>query len=86
VPTNPIPEFLSYGFSAGTGGKNNFHEVRNLEINLPGLIVETEPVVSDISKTVQENTTLPFTSTDFTSKFSSQENKPLQKIKVISLP
>jgi gliding motility-associated-like protein len=86
IPTNPIPEFLSYGFSAGTGGKNNFHEVRNLEINLPGLIVETEPVVSDISKTVQENTTLPFTSTDFTSKFSSQENKPLQKIKVISLP
>jgi hypothetical protein len=34
VPTNPIPEFLSYGFSAGTGGKNNFHEVRNLQITL----------------------------------------------------
>lgn len=86
VPTNPIPEFLSYGFSAGTGGKNNFHEVRNLQINLPGLIVETEPVVSDISKTAQENTPLAFTSTDFTLKFSSQENKSLQKIKVISLP
>lgn len=86
VPTNPIPEFLSYGFSAGTGGKNNFHEVRNLQITLPGQMVETEPIVSDISKTTQANTTLTFTSTDFTSKFSSQENKPLQKIKVISLP
>ncbi|SDN03227.1 gliding motility-associated C-terminal domain-containing protein [Daejeonella rubra] len=86
VPTNPIPEFLSYGFSAGTGGKNNFHEVRNLLINLPGQMADTEPVVSDIGKTGQENTTLTFTSTDFTSKFSSQENKTLAKVKVISLP
>jgi hypothetical protein len=86
VPTNPVPEFLSYGFSAGTGGKNNFHEVRNLQINLPGQIVEIEPVVSDISKTTQENTTLAFSSTDFTSKFSSQGNKTLKRVKIISLP
>jgi gliding motility-associated-like protein len=84
VPTNPIPEFLNFGFSAGTGGKNNFHEVRNLLINLPGQM--TEPVVSDIIKTGQENTTLTFAATDFSLKFSSQENKSLEKVKVISLP
>jgi len=86
VPTNPIPEFLSFGFSAGTGGKNNFHEVSNLLINLPGQMVDIEPFVSDIIKNGQESTAIAFTSTDFTSKFSSQENKTLSKIKVISLP
>ena len=86
LPTNPTPEFLSYGFSAGTGGKNNFHEVQNLQITLPEQMVETPPVVSDISKTTQANTPLSFTSTDFTSKFISQENKILEKVKVISLP
>jgi gliding motility-associated-like protein len=86
VPTSPIPEFLSFGFSAGTGGKNNFHEVRNLLINLPDQLIDTEPVVSDIIKTGQENTPLVFLSSDFTSKFSSQDNKTLSKVKVISLP
>jgi gliding motility-associated-like protein len=86
LPTNPTPEFLSYGFSAGTGGRNNFHEVRNLQIMLPGQIVNSEPVVSDINKTTQQNTPISFTSTDFTSKFSSQQNKALKIVKVVSLP
>jgi len=86
LPTNPAPEFLSYGFSAGTGGKNNFHEVRNLQITLPGQSVSTEPVVSEIIKTTQQDTPILFTSTDFTSKFSSQENKALKIVKVVSLP
>lgn len=86
LPTNPIPLFLSYGFSAGTGGRNNFHEVRNLQITLPDQVINSEPVVSDINKTTQQNTTISFTSTDFTSKFSSQQNKVLKIVKVVSLP
>ncbi|WP_305661242.1 gliding motility-associated C-terminal domain-containing protein [Daejeonella sp.] len=84
VPTNPIPEYLSYGFSAGTGGKNNFHEVRNLQITLPAQMAA--PLVANITKTAQENTPFTFTQADFTAKFSSQENKTLKKVKILSLP
>jgi gliding motility-associated-like protein len=86
TPTNPIPELLSYGFSAGTGGKNNFHEIRDLQISLPVPMAETEPLVSDIIKTVQQNTTLSFSSSDFTTKFISQNNKSLDRVKIITLP
>lgn len=83
VPHAAIPEFLSYGFSAGTGGKNNFHEIRNLKIDLPN---RPEPSVLAISKTGQENSPLSFTSSDFTSKFISTQNKPLKKVKIVRLP
>jgi len=86
ISTNPIPEFLSYGFSAGTGAKNNFHEVRDLQISLPIQMAETEPLTSDIIKTGQQNTPLSFTSSDFTTKFNSQNNRSLAKVKIITLP
>lgn len=84
IPNDSIPALLNYGFSAGTGGKNNFHEIRNLEIRLPNH--EPPPVVVDFSKTLDKNNVLAFSSEDFKSNYSSPEFKLLHKIKVISLP
>ena len=85
IPTNAVPGQLNYGFSAGTGSKNNYHEVRNLEIRLPDTII-TPPLLTAISKSGDENTTLTFAASDFTAGFSSTEDKPLVKIIVNSLP
>jgi hypothetical protein len=35
IPHSAIPANLSFGFASSTGGANNFHEVRNLEILVP---------------------------------------------------
>jgi len=85
ISTGAIPANLSYGFAASTGGSNNYHEIRNLEILVPAGI-ELAPTVADITKTGTENVTIPFTSQNFTSKFSSPSGNTLVKIKVTSLP
>lgn len=33
---NTVPQFVSYGFAAGTGSFTNVHEIRNLDIRVPG--------------------------------------------------
>lgn len=85
VPSSAVPAQLNYGFSAGTGSKNNYHEVRNLEIRLPDT-GRVAPVLTSINKEVEGNTTLIFTTSDFTGAYYSQDNKSLVKIKVNSLP
>jgi len=48
--------------------------------------VNRPPVVSDITKTIEENQTLLFSNSDFTSKFIDPENDNLLKVKITSLP
>ena len=48
--------------------------------------VNRPPVVSDITKTIEENQTLLFSNSDFTSKFIDPENDNLVKVKITSLP
>ncbi len=46
----------------------------------------TRPTVADIFKSGPEDTPVPFTQADFTSKFTDPEGDALQKIRVINLP
>jgi len=80
-----VPEFLSYGFTASTGGSNNFHEVRNLAITVPQA-GSLAPFVADINKSGSVNTIIPFSTLNFSEKFSSPGGNPIQKVKVTSLP
>ncbi|NEW84216.1 MAG: T9SS type B sorting domain-containing protein, partial [Mariniphaga sp.] len=48
--------------------------------------VNRPPVVSDITKTIDENQTLVFSNSDFTSKFTDPDNDNLVKVKITSLP
>jgi len=80
-----VPEFLSYGFTASTGGSNNFHEVRNLAITVPQA-GSLAPFVADINKSGSVNTIIPFSALNFSEKFSSPGGNPIQKVKVTSLP
>jgi len=48
--------------------------------------VNRPPVVSDIIKTIEENQSLLFSNSDFTSKFIDPENDNLVKVKITSLP
>lgn len=84
IPNDSIPSQLNYGFSAGTGGKNNFHEIRNLEIRLPDQ--QAPPIITDFSKTLDKNSELVFSSEDFKTNYSSPEFRLLYKIQVLSLP
>jgi len=45
-----------------------------------------EPIVADIAKSGTEDTPVPFTAADFTSKFSDVDGNALNKIKVVTLP
>src|SRR5665648_535255 len=48
--------------------------------------VNRPPVVSDITKTIEENQTLLFSNSDFTSKFIDPDNDNMVKVKITSLP
>ncbi|MBD2485737.1 DUF4347 domain-containing protein, partial [Planktothrix sp. FACHB-1365] len=48
--------------------------------------VNDPPVVTDISKTADEDTTITFTVADFTDKYTDPENNSLTQIKITSLP
>jgi len=48
--------------------------------------INDAPTVSNSSKTVNEDTTMTFVSTDFTNNFSDPDADTLQKIKVTALP
>ena len=48
--------------------------------------VNRPPLVSDITKTIEENQTLLFSNSDFTSKFIDPDNDNLVKVKITSLP
>ncbi|WP_207428526.1 Ig-like domain-containing protein [Pedobacter sp. SYSU D00535] len=50
--TTPAPPFLKFGFGSSTGGTNNYHEIRNLSINLPGDANVPPPTPKDDSFTV----------------------------------
>lgn len=56
----------------------------NVNISISGS--QDSPVVSDISKSGARNTTVTFSSTDFTNKFSDSDGDSLVKIQVPSLP
>lgn len=57
----------------------------NALVNIVITAVNDLPLVASISKSGQEDTALPFSALDFTSKFTDTENDPLVKIKVHSL-
>ncbi len=49
-------------------------------------ILNTPPTVSDISKSVNEDETLSFVQTDFENAYSDNENNPITKIQILTLP
>ena len=50
------------------------------------LVENTAPVVTDIIKSVDEDTRLAFTANDFTSHYNDADQDSLTKIKILSLP
>jgi gliding motility-associated-like protein len=83
--TAAIPANLSYGFASSTGGSNNFHEIRNLEISIPSEN-SASPAVSDVLLSGPSHSPLAFTLSNFTSSFSSPGNQALVKVQVVNLP
>jgi len=67
---------FTLGDYAGNSASIN-HTVNNID--------STAPVVTNFSKTAIEDTTMSFTSSDFTSNYSDAQNT-LAHIKIISLP
>jgi len=56
------------------------------QVNITILLGNQAPVVYDISKNVNENTTLNFAITDFTNAYTDADDNDLSKIIVLSLP
>ncbi|MCK7460624.1 MAG: cadherin-like domain-containing protein [Sphingobacterium sp.] len=44
------------------------------------------PVVGDLAKSTNEDTSLPFTLADFSAKYSDADNDPMTRIRITSLP
>ena len=86
TPTAAIPANFMYGFGSSTGGSNNFHEIRNIDIAVPAS-VPLQPVLADIAKTGLEDATITFTTANFTNSFLDPNGfTTLTKIRVQSLP
>ena len=56
------------------------------KITVVVISVNNPPVIADVPKSGPEDTDVPFTVTDFTSKFSDIDGDAMTKIKVLSLP
>jgi hypothetical protein len=56
------------------------------QVNLTILLGNQAPVVYDVNKNVNENTTLNFAITDFTGAYTDADNNDLAKIMILSLP
>jgi gliding motility-associated-like protein len=53
-----VPANLSYGFAGSTGGSTNFHEIRNLDIKVPGSFII--PAMMAIKENIFEGVTNKF--------------------------
>ncbi|MDP2413903.1 Ig-like domain-containing protein, partial [Daejeonella sp.] len=53
IPDDGIPATLSYGFAASTGGSNNFHEIRNIDILAAVAVAPT--AVADATTTLEDS-------------------------------
>lgn len=73
----------SFGWN-GFDGTVYASSAANVDITVD--TVNDSPVVSDISKTINEDNTLTFAALDFTSSFSDVDGNSLSKIKIASLP
>jgi RHS repeat-associated protein len=68
------------------GFDGTVYAVTPATVNLTINPVNDPPIVSNISKTGNEDTVIPFATTDFTNAFSDVDGDNLNKIKITSLP
>lgn len=86
TPTSAVPDSLSYGFAASTGGFQNYHEIRGLDIVAPS-VFEFKPVLANVSVSVNEDVTYTFTTANFQSGFLDPNGiTTLTEVKIESLP
>ena len=91
LPHSALPSNLNYGFASSTGGANNFHEIRNLEILVPASTPKN-PLLSDLSRIGNEDTPISFAIQDFYNpdtqfnRFNDPNGDVLSKIRVSTLP
>lgn len=86
VPNSNTDVTLTIGINdngnVGTGGALSNSKTLILDLQP----VNDAPVLTSISKTGNEDTVIPFSASDFTSKFSDVDGNSLTKIKIISIP
>jgi len=73
-----VPANLSYGFAGSTGGSTNFHEIRNLDIRVPGTF--TIPSMMAIKENIFDGVTNKFS----TNQSNNDESKELSATNLIS--
>ena len=73
-------DYFTYTVSDGKGGTDQ----AQIAITITG--VNDAPVVAAIPKNGTEDTAIPFTASDFTSKFTDVDGNALSKIRVVDLP
>ncbi|RBQ11287.1 tandem-95 repeat protein, partial [Pedobacter miscanthi] len=81
----PEPNFngnvnFKWSGSDGTGYSNQ------ADVNITVTPVNDQPVITDIAKSGNEDTVIPFTAADFSSQFTDVDNNSLSKIQIVSLP
>jgi gliding motility-associated-like protein len=75
---NTLPTNLSYGFAGSTGGATNFHEIRNLDIRVPGTF--TIPSMMAIKENIFEGVVSKFS----TIQANKDESNELSATNLIS--
>jgi VCBS repeat-containing protein len=71
---------FTYSVSDGNGG------IASATVTVTVTAVNDAPTVSDVTKTGNEEATVTFAATDFTSKYSDVEGTSMTKIQITSLP
>jgi Ca2+-binding RTX toxin-like protein len=83
TPTANFNGTVSFGWNGSDG---TVYAVTGGSVNLTVNAVNDIPTVGNISKTTNEDTTITFSSADFTSVFSDADGDALNKIQITSLP
>ncbi|MDQ8003742.1 MAG: Ig-like domain-containing protein [Pedobacter sp.] len=82
VPGADYNGSTSFGWSGSDGTAYSTPSTVNISVTA----VADKPVLTDIAKSGTEDTTLPFTSADFTDSFTDADGDNLTKIQIVSLP
>ena len=80
------PVATHHGEASFTFKVTDSSDAESVEANTVTIMVTARPTAGNFSKSVNEDTTMTFTQSDFSGAFSDMDNHPLKSVKIVTLP
>jgi gliding motility-associated-like protein len=83
---DPTPSWSGNTSFGWNGSDGSLYAVNAGRVNIAVILTNNAPVVSGFTETINQNQTLPFVSTDFTSNYTDADKDNLVDIRIETLP